>query len=119
MTYTINAWLDCCNPYITVSNRKTGEMLAYFNPHEIDKIFSSGDLILEDFQLRDEDSIRDIAEDLLFIKWSRNTKEQIDDIQAELLLKRGVIGKMLNSKKIQQDAMGLIFPRGLLALNYH
>ena len=109
MSYTINAWLDCRNPYIAVHNRETGDMLAYFNEREVRRIFSAGEVILDDFCFSDEASMTAVAEDLLLVKWGKSIKTQISSMQAKL--KKRAVSDKKNSR-----AMDLVFPDGFLGV---
>ena len=80
MTIYINARLDCSHPYITINNKKTGDVLAYFTSQEVDNLFLDGDVTLEDLSSNDTIVQHELIKTLFLAKTITNFKQQLDQL---------------------------------------
>ncbi|MFT6913926.1 MAG: hypothetical protein ACJAWL_000212 [Motiliproteus sp.] len=50
MTYIVNAWLERDQPWLKVSDRRTGSLIMEWSSEQLRALFASGELCLEDLQ---------------------------------------------------------------------
>ena len=49
MTFYIDAWLDCSQPYVQVKNKQNRKVVADFSSEELKNAIEQGDICLSDF----------------------------------------------------------------------
>ncbi len=77
MTIYINAWIDNSHPHISLTNRNTGETLAYFTPSEVEKLLTDGDITVEELRSNDTAIQQDLVKELFLIKAIQDIEQQV------------------------------------------
>ncbi len=88
MTLYINAWLDCTDPKITINNRTTNETLAHFSSLEVDELFASGEITLDELSSNDLSVQQELIKTLFLSRIMINLKQDLTEMGANLKYKR-------------------------------
>jgi ABC-type transport system involved in Fe-S cluster assembly fused permease/ATPase subunit len=80
MTLYLNAWLDCAHPKMTINNRNTNEVLANFNALEIEELFASGEITLDELNSNDPTIQQELIKTLFLSRIMINFKQQLHDM---------------------------------------
>ncbi|MCK5918695.1 MAG: hypothetical protein KAG34_09725 [Cocleimonas sp.] len=82
--FYINAWLDCTHPQITIHNRLTHEVCVHFSAAEIDVLFASGEVTLDELSSSDANIQQDLLKALFLSRIMINFTEQLGEIKNNL-----------------------------------
>ncbi|MCK5897198.1 MAG: hypothetical protein KAG20_10345 [Cocleimonas sp.] len=80
MMLYLNAWLDCTHPEITIKNSTTNETLVHFSALEIDALFESGEITLEELSSNDMTIQQEVIKTLFLSRIMINFKQQLHSI---------------------------------------
>lgn len=80
MTFYIDAWLDCPNPYVKVVNKNNQQVMADFSGRELSKAFEQGDIYMTDFLDADGASQLELIKSLLLLRCCQNIYRDIQNI---------------------------------------
>lgn len=97
MTFYINAWLDCTHPKITIHNKITHEECIHFTAKEVDALFASGEITLDELTSNDASIQQDLVKTLFLSRTMINFSQQLDRIKNNLGHKNRTISFPKNS----------------------
>ena len=68
MSFSINAWIDQINPFISIQNIETGDEIARFEGEALDNHLEQGDIFMSDFYNPDSRQKQLLIMDLLLLR---------------------------------------------------
>lgn len=77
MNIYVNAWLDCRNPYITIHNKRDGDLMAFFNSEKVNELIETGEVSIADFESLNESETEELISTLLTINFADSIKDEI------------------------------------------
>lgn len=83
MTFYINAWLDRADPFISLHNRHTDEVVARFDRHELQACLDQGDFCLQELCDPCQRAQQELVKCLLLAQCARNARCQVEGLFGE------------------------------------
>ena len=80
MTFYINAWLDRVDPFVSLHNRQTGEVVVKFEKNELQECLEQGDLCLSELCSPCHKVQQELVKCLLLARCSHDVRQQLETI---------------------------------------
>lgn len=86
MTFYINAWLDRVDPFISLHNRHTGEVVARLDKDQLQECLEQGDFCLNELCNPCQRVQQELVKCLLLAQCSLQVRQQLDTIYRNFFL---------------------------------
>jgi hypothetical protein len=85
MTFYVNAWLDRVDPFISLHNRDTGELVARFEKDELRECLEQGDFCLNELCSANQRIQQELVKCLLLTKCEHSARCQLEELFSECM----------------------------------
>ncbi|PID46846.1 MAG: hypothetical protein CSB47_01805 [Proteobacteria bacterium] len=84
MTFYVDAWLDCPEPYVRVINKRSRQVLADFSGETLCTAIEQGDICVSDFFEQDDVSKLELVKSLLLLRCGQDICQDVQTINQEV-----------------------------------
>ena len=83
MTFYVNAWLDRMNPFVSVHDKHTGELIIRFDKVELQECLEQGDFCLSDLCDTTQQGQQELIKTLLLSHCVQDLRSRLEQISLQ------------------------------------
>lgn len=101
MTFYINAWLDRADPFVSLHNKQTDEVVAHFEKAQLQTCLEQGDFCVAELCSADQRVQQELVKCLLLMHCSQDLHSQLINMSQQCQ-RRGLTAQVLPFKAMSQ-----------------